>query len=955
MDQSTAKEFLELAETVSLLGTWELNLKTNKLTWSDGVFRICGYQPNAFEVTFESGLSIIHPEDRAFAIEKMTEAIEKGTPYEIVKRFITKDKKIIHILSKAVVIMDENNNPDKLFGVFQDITSRVQLENEYKTALKELKSRNQFIETIIEHLPIGIAVNKISTGEATIVNPSFSNIYGWNNEDFINIESFFKKIYPDESYRTKMTNRIYADIQSGNPARMSWENIKITTSKNTQRVINAKNIPLFNQDLMISTVTDITESVNSNKKYEYLFKNNPAIMLVFDLNTLEIVDCNDVALQKYGYSRTEFLSKTIKNIRPVEDIGLLDGIFTDDETYLKFIEKPLRHQSKSGNVFYVSISARIINYENRKCSLVQLTDITEKLLTEKILKESENKYKYLFENNPLPMFIWDFETRDIVDCNIEALNLYNYTREEFLKLNILDIRIKEDIKLLEQAIKNEYTYGKIHKSIWRHKKRNGELFYVDVTGHLINYNGRKSSLVMLNDITKQQEYELAIIESNQRFEYATKATSDAIWDWDLVKENVYWGDGFYMLFGYSKKDEQNNIEFWTKNIHPDDLEKLEENLYKSINSDEVKFTFEYRFRKANGDYAFVIDKCFIIRDKEGKAIRIVGAINDISKKKIEVQRLKLLESVITHTTDAVLITEAEPFELPGPRIIYVNEAFTKMTGYSADEVIGKTPRILQGPLSDKSELKRLSIALSKWETCEITTINYKKNGEPFWIDFSVIPVANETGWYTHWIAIERDVTEQKKAEAELKKALLEKNEILESIGDGFFAINQNWVVTYWNPQAEEMLGFSKKQILGKYIWNVFSDRIDSETYIKYHQAMEEQSLVRFEDYFEDTNKWYEISIYPSNAGLSVYLKDISERVNYTKAIEDKNTKLREIAYTQSHIVRAPLARILGLTKLIKDLELNTKNNGDDLLNYLTISANELDDVIKQIVSKTEDI
>lgn len=151
---------------------------------------------------------------------------------------------------------------------------------------------------------------------------------------------------------------------------------------------------------------------------------------------------------------------------------------------------------------------------------------------------------------------------------------------------------------------------------------------------------------------------------------------------------------------------------------------------------------------------------------------IVARVTDVTEKMEEQQRLRLLESVVTNTSDAVLITEAEPFDEPGPKIVYVNEAFTKLTGYTAEEVVGKTPRILQGPNSDFEALKKLGQALRRWERCEVTTINYKKNGDEFWINFSVAPVADESGWYTHWIAIERDVTEQK--EKTLQKELLAK-------------------------------------------------------------------------------------------------------------------------------------------------------------------------------------
>lgn len=1591
MEDNNAKELLELAESISLLGTWEIDLKTNQVFWSDGSFKMCGYQPNEFEITLESGLAIIHPEDRSLALEKINDAIEKGIPYEIRKRFITKDNSVIYILSKGKLIKDKEGNSIKLCGVFQDITSFVKLDEEYKAAINDLKSRNEFIETIVENLPIGIAVNKISNGKTTMVNSSFASIYGWTDQDLANVESFFEKVYPDEAYRKEIMGRVISDMQSGNPARMNWNNITVTTSNNEKRIINAKNIPLIEQDLMISTVTDVTEksllfekiksqqadlnalientedliysvdmdfnlitfntmfanfmrklrnvdiklgknvfdyytvdkkefylsiyqkvkngesytfeniikfknevkyyevlvnpiinsdnvqrgfsvfskditskkiaevekekainelqkimdssldvictfdvnnhfvrvnaaaervwgykpdeligkhynilvhpddigytnktstkivegtnfinfenrnvkndgtlismiwSANFNEKdqltycvakditeqkqneraleqshqllksaqriskmgsweyyaptdemnwdeeiyrifeidfdpnkkltlkdftqfihpddledflsaknelekedkpldfqhriitanqtikyvkelgervfneetnsywltatirdnttaiiaienikkseekYKYLFESNPSCMLIFDFESLRIVDCNEEILLLYGYTREEFLNLSIRDIRPVEDIPFIDAATKDEETYGEVHKKVWRHQKKNGDIFYVDIVGHILNYEGRRCSLAQITDISKQLKTQEELKKSEEKYKILYQESPVPKIIYDAKTLAVLDINNVAIQVYGYSREEFMHKTLYDLRITEEYEDIKDILKrfknlkNNKDFG-----VFKHRKKDGSILDVELFAHKFIYNntdalmavytditekqkaledlqdreekltlaqslakignwdydvaeakfnwsaelfkifeidqetfdqnlnesfiflmdekdqekaqeirekalrtgesfkfeygittkkgehkvieeigygerdkkgelirffgtsqditerkkaeeqikeselkyrsffensldgilltltdgailaanpaacemfqmtekeiiqkgrfglvdktdprlyellskrkqegsargeltlirkdgskfegelassmfldaqGNERTSMIVRDITQQKQYESEIKENNQRFEYVTQATSDAIWDWDLTKQSIYWGNSFYKLFGYTENPEQNNINFWENNIHPGDLKKLHESLNKAIDGNESKWNEVYRYKKADGTYAYVTDHGFIIRDEAGKAIRMVGAMSDITQKKLEEERLKLLESVATNTNDAVLITEAKPFDLPGPKILYVNEAFTKMTGYSAEEVMGKTPRILQGPLSDQNELKRLSKAIRNWESCEITTINYKKNGEPFWNNFSLSPVADETGWFTHWVAIERDVTAQKNVEENLQEALNEKNEILESIGDAFFAINREWTVTYWNKQAEKMLGFSKKKIIGHYLWNVFPDGIDSEIYIKYHQAMTEQSLVRFENYFEKLNSWYEISIYPSNTGLSVYLKDISERVAYTKAIEERNTKLREIAYTQSHIVRAPLARILGLTNLIDELQAST-SEGKELLNYINISANELDNVIKDIVSKTENI
>lgn len=183
-----------------------------------------------------------------------------------------------------------------------------------------------------------------------------------------------------------------------------------------------------------------------------------------------------------------------------------------------------------------------------------------------------------------------------------------------------------------------------------------------------------------------------------------------------------------------------------------------------------------------------VSSIFINENNENRTCTI---INDISQRKRKEHHLKLLESVITNTNDSVMITEAEPIDEPGPRIVYVNDAFTRMTGYSAEEVIGKSPRILQGSKTDKSELKRMKESMKKWKACEITVINYKKNGEEFWVTFSINPIADKTGWYTHWIAIERDVTQQKLNEQEREKIIYELSQNIKDLKQFSYVISHN--------------------------------------------------------------------------------------------------------------------------------------------------------------------
>lgn len=160
---------------------------------------------------------------------------------------------------------------------------------------------------------------------------------------------------------------------------------------------------------------------------------------------------------------------------------------------------------------------------------------------------------------------------------------------------------------------------------------------------------------------------------------------------------------------------------------------------------------------------------------------------DITDSKKQAALLQLFESVITRSADSILITSAEPIHAPGPQIIYVNEAFTRMTGYQPEDVIGLTPRILQGPGTNRRDLDRIRESLLQWKPLEVELLNYKKNREEFWVSISIVPVSNENGWFTHWISIQRDITERKREEELLKG----KNQELKNLSNYLQNIREN--------------------------------------------------------------------------------------------------------------------------------------------------------------------
>lgn len=481
------------------------------------------------------------------------------------------------------------------------------------------------------------------------------------------------------------------------------------------------------------------------------------------------------------------------------------------------------------------------------------------------------------------------------------------------------------------------------------------------------------------------------------------------WEFNLVTQAMVWSDGIYRILGYEPDEFELNFDKVMSLIHPDDRQASLEQIQATIASGQP-YSMQKRFIHKNNQIIIVLSVGKLVYDATGKNLQLCGIFQDITQQIKELERLKLLESVVVHTNDAVIITEAEPIDAPGPKILYVNAAFTQMTGYTADEVLGKSPRILQGPNTDKTELVKLKKALKSWQSCEITVLNYKKNGQPFWCNMQIKPIANAQGWFTQWIAVERDVTEQRKlqtlldesnelaqigsfeidvinnkvywspitkqirevppdyepdlqtgisyfngeknqsviaqrvynciekgtpwdeeleiitqkgnpkwvrtigrgefqngkcvrvygsfqdidkrkrTEQELLKLYEERNTILESIGDGFFAVNAKWEVLYWNKMAEKLLKVPKTQIVGKNLWDLFSDYKDSPSWHNYHKAFAEQQSVHFEDFHYGLQKWFDISVYPTSKGLSVYFRDVTQSKIAQQAIALSNER-----------------------------------------------------------------
>ncbi len=363
-----------------------------------------------------------------------------------------------------------------------------------------------------------------------------------------------------------------------------------------------------------------------------------------------------------------------------------------------------------------------------------------------------------------------------------------------------------------------------------------ETLSLGVSDYLIKDNLTLSQLSKsLTYSIERKRIEKKLIHSNERYEILAKATSDTIWDWNIGKKKIVSNQGITRVFGYKEEEVLDSEMWWREKIHPDDYGHLTKTLAANFKKGIPIFQLEYRFRCADGSYKYVLDRGYMILDANNKPVRMIGAMQDITLKKEEEEKMRLLESVITNATDAILIADTAGGD---NTIIYVNEAFIKMTGYPSEELIGANPQAFLGSELDDEEMQKLEESLNTWQSCNLVLVNKKKDGKKYWANVSVTPVSDAKGGFTHWIYIQRDV---------------------------------------------------------------------------------------------------------------------SDRKSYLQSIEEQNKRLKEIAWMQSHIVRAPLARIMGLASLLSEQGNTSEMDNLPLIESISSSAVELDKIIRQIVQKTENV
>ena len=512
-----------------------------------------------------------------------------------------------------------------------------------------------------------------------------------------------------------------------------------------------------------------------------------------------------------GYSAEELLQMTFHELTHPEDRPRNDAthalLVVGEITELAREKRYLR---KDGSAVWVSINASIIRDEAGRAlrTLAVVQDITARREAEAAVRGSAERLRLITDLVPHGIFAKDAAGRYI---------FVNRALAEACDLSAEEILGKTDFEVVaNQAQAEAFRADDLAVMAAGTKKFIAEETLTNLSGRtrflqtskipfIIPESGERAVLGAWVDITERKQAEEARRASEERyrtlFEHAPDGIVIANSEGDYLHANL----SYCRMLGYTHEE--------LKSLSARDIlvEAEMARLAPALKTIKSKSDYhqEWKFRRKDGSI-FPVDAISTVMP-DGN---LLAMIRDITARKEAEAQLRLLETCVARLNDIVIITDAETLDEPGPRILFVNDAFVRQTGYTREEVLGKSPRFLQGPKTSRAELDRIGAALRQWKPVRAELINYTKNGEEFWLELDIVPVADPTGWFTHWVAVERDISDRRRIEETARESQFRLERIIHSV-DGIFweADAATLQFTFVSQQAVRVLGYPVEQWL----------------------------------------------------------------------------------------------------------------------------------------------
>jgi PAS domain S-box-containing protein len=779
---------IDLFETI-------INSVPSRIFWKDLNSNYLGCNIHfAKEANLENGIDIIGQSDFDMVWKEHAEmyrkddqnVIQTGIPkHNYNEPFIDKNGNQLIWNTSKIPLKSNSGEIFGLVGVSENITEQV-------LADRKIKESEHKFRSIFEHVNVGIAIFNNKDRAILEINQGYLNITGYTKEEFLQLnytdvihpedlkkeELLVQKVYENKSNVYRLEKRL-----KGKDGNYIWLDSNVTSIRKSNNEI----------EKFIVLVIDITEKKKATETMNMFFEQPMNLHAIATLNGV-LLKINKGWYNMLGYKKEELEGTNCLNITHPNDLENTLAEMKKLEQGKKVYYFVNRYQHKDGH--YITLAWSAVANEN----LIHATakNITEEKAYQEALLKSEENYKALSENANHIIIVHNFDG-EITYINKYALDFLGITKEKAIGLDITTFITDSKDRKDYHDRKNKFISGQIETSNFELpvKLPNGQKYFLDVIGSPIIINSKAESiLISAYDITYRKESELQIKYQNEEFEalneelrqtneelftsiqkeetinerfnLAMQATSDGLWDWDLITNNVYFSPTYKRMLGYRDSELENSLSNWEKLTAANDVKRTFDLLEKLMENKDSRFDIDFKMRHKNGHWISISSRAKIFFNKEQKPIRIVGTHTDITLKKLAETKLieseEKLRSAIENSPLGVSMNDING------QYISTNQAFRDMIGYTNDELKQLTFFDITHPdYLEKNSILHNELISSNKKEFKIEKVYLKKNGDPIPVRIHVTTIVNHKATPLFMAFIE-DISEVKKTLEDLKIA-----------------------------------------------------------------------------------------------------------------------------------------------------------------------------------------
>jgi PAS domain S-box-containing protein len=670
-------------------------------------------------------------------------------------------------------------------------------------ALRE--SENRF-RNLIENLTDIISILS-PDGSVIYESPSLEHILGYKPEDLIG-KKIFTFIHPEDA--PEVIEYFASAMQSTevvSPIEYRFQH-KNKSWKILESVGKPFNDPVNGLVAVINS-RDVTEQRNtlkakrdSENRLRTIFDNAAIGIALVDAKGRP-VESNPALQKMLGYSGKELRHMPFAEFTHPEDLAedliLAQEIFDGKRDYYQ-IEK--RYIKKNGEIMWGNLTASVIRIDGKMPFIsAMVEDITERKFAEASLRESEERFKAQYKGIPVPTLTWRRTKGDflLADFNDATEKITQNKIRDYLgtKANEFFDHSPEVLKNIKRCFNEKTTFH--HEMLYRLKttgeSRHFDFSYVFVPPDMVMVHSR--------DVTEQRQAEESLRESENRFQMVSRATNDALWDWDLLTDSLWMNEVYYKLLGRSPGKVKPNIKLWHKGIHPEDKKRVINGLRSVLESGDNYWVDEYRLLSTENSVAYVFDRGHIIYSEDGKPIRMIGAAIDITERKRVQEQLDHFFNV---SVDLLCFVGFDGY------FKRTNPAWEKLLGYNEDELLSKPFIEFVHPDDREKTLREVQGNFKGQKTISFENRYLCRDGSYKWLLWNSATIPDEQMIY----AVAHDITERKQMENDLRESKEHLALAQQAARIGSFELNLQTMQATSSAALETLYGVSPGELSRKY-------------------------------------------------------------------------------------------------------------------------------------------